>query len=288
VSATPQLRIGELGQRVGASPTLLRAWERRYGLLQPVRSPAGYRLYGADDERRVRAMQALLADGVSAREAAAVVLQGGGPPSTVDTGAGTAEAAREQLARALARYDDAAAQAVLDRLLAGWTARAVIGEVVVPYLRELGERWAAGTASVAEEHFATSVIRGRLLGLARGWDAGRGPRAMLACPGGELHDLGLLCFGIVLRGHGWRITYLGADTPSATLREAADRLGPNVVVLAATTPASLEAAADGIAELAPPLALAGRGATQQIADRLGARLLDQDPVAAADLVAGVS
>lgn len=286
MSAPALLRIGELGQRVGASPTLLRAWERRYGLLRPVRSPGGYRLYDADDERRVRAMQALLEQGVSAREAAAVVL-GGGPTLIAEpSGEGAATQARDQLAGALARFDDAGAQSVLDRLLAERSTRAVIGEVIVPYLTDLGERWAAGTATVAEEHFATSVIRGRLLGLARGWDAGGGPRALLACPSGELHDLGLLCFGIALRGHGWRITYLGADTPVTTLREAADRLRPEVVVLAATTTRRLRAVADGIAGLPVALALAGAGATAQLAERLGARLLEADPVAAADIVAG--
>src|SRR4051794_41614578 len=81
---TARVRIGELSDRVGESPTLLRAWERRYGLLSPVRSAGGFRLYGAEDERRVRAMQALLAAGVSAREAA----QGGAfPPGGSGAGA---------------------------------------------------------------------------------------------------------------------------------------------------------------------------------------------------------
>ena len=70
----PRVRIGELSDRVGESPTLLRAWERRYGLLRPLRSAGGFRLYGAEDERRVRAMQELLAAGVAARQAAEAVL----------------------------------------------------------------------------------------------------------------------------------------------------------------------------------------------------------------------
>ena len=65
---------GELSERVGESPTLLRAWERRYGLLRPLRSAGGFRLYGPEDERRVRAMQELLGAGVSARQAAEAVL----------------------------------------------------------------------------------------------------------------------------------------------------------------------------------------------------------------------
>ena len=166
------------------------------------------------------------------------------PPATAsgDSGGGI-EDARSRLAQTLARFDDAGAHAVLDRLLADWGAATVISEVIVPYLVDLGERWADGTATIAEEHFATSLIRGRLLGLARGWDGGSGPRALLACPSGELHDLGLICFGIALRGHGWRITYLGADTPQTTLIEAAAQLAPNLIVLAATKSSRLRALA---------------------------------------------
>jgi hypothetical protein len=59
----------------------------------------------------------------------------------------------------------------------------VLRNVVVPYLTELGERWAQRTASGAQEHFASNVIHGRLAGLARGWGSGRGRSAILASPG---------------------------------------------------------------------------------------------------------
>ena len=74
----PTLRIGELSRRVGVSDHLLRAWETRYGLLHPVRSSGGYRLYSEADADRVRRMQGHLADGLSAAEAAQTVL-GRGP-----------------------------------------------------------------------------------------------------------------------------------------------------------------------------------------------------------------
>jgi DNA-binding transcriptional MerR regulator len=287
----PRVRIGELSERVGESPTLLRAWERRYGLLRPLRSAGGFRLYGAEDERRVRAMQELLGAGVAARQAAEAVLStpaGEVPaaPAAASIPAGDGlEDTRLRLAQTLGRFDDVGANAVLDRLLADLGVSTVISEVLVPYLVDLGERWADGSATVAEEHFATGVIRGRLLGLARGWDGGSGPRALLACPSGELHDLGLICFGIALRGHGWRITYLGADTPQSTLIEAAAQLAPNIIVLAATRPSRLRALAGQARTATLPIAVAGRGATRRVADELGAALLDVDPVTAAARVA---
>ncbi|MGA9634349.1 MAG: MerR family transcriptional regulator, partial [Solirubrobacterales bacterium] len=66
----PRLRIGELSRRTGVRADTLRAWERRYELLRPERSDGGFRLYGRDDESRVRAMKALIDSGVSASEAA--------------------------------------------------------------------------------------------------------------------------------------------------------------------------------------------------------------------------
>ena len=190
-----------------------------------------------------------------------------------------------RLTQTLGRFDDVGANAIFDRLLADVGVTTVISEVILPYLVDLGERWADGSATVAEEHFATSLIRGRLLGLARGWDGGSGPRALLACPSGEHHDLGLICFGIALRGHGWRITYLGADTPQPTLIEAAAQLAPNIIVLAATRPSRLRALAGQARTVKLPIAVAGRGATRMVADELGAALLDVDPVTAAARVA---
>ena len=92
------------------------------------------------------------------------------------------------LAAAIERFDDVAANAVFDELLARYTVRTVLSSVVVPYLADLGDRWARGEATIAQEHFASNMLRGRLLGLGRVWDAGVGPRALLACPSGEQHQ----------------------------------------------------------------------------------------------------
>ena len=78
MSEPSQLRIGELSRRSGVSPELLRAWERRYGLLDPIRSPGGLRLYSLSDLERVRVMQQHLADGLAAAEAAAAAVQAPG------------------------------------------------------------------------------------------------------------------------------------------------------------------------------------------------------------------
>src|SRR6476660_4060995 len=81
----PTLRIGELSRRAGVSDHVLRAWETRYGLVHPVRSTGGYRLYSEADAERVRRMRGHLADGLSAAEAARTVLAEAGRVPAAET-----------------------------------------------------------------------------------------------------------------------------------------------------------------------------------------------------------
>jgi DNA-binding transcriptional MerR regulator len=289
MSDSANLRIGALSRRVGVSPELLRAWEQRYGLLKPGRSAGGFRLYSTDDEARVRSMQRHLGAGLSAAEAARLVLaepEGGGG----DDHAGPARLGQwsADLRTALDRFDEPAAHAALDRLLAAFRLQTVLRDVVVPYLSQLGGRWERGEASVAQEHFASNLLRGRLLGLARGWAEATGPRAVLSCAPGELHDLPLISFGLALAARGWSITYLGPDTPIATIDQAlAGREA--LVVVSAMTPDRFLVVQDELCELAADrrLALAGPGATEELVRATGAALLlDEDPVTAAERVAG--
>ena len=284
-SPPAMLRIGELSRRLGVSDHVLRAWERRYGLLRPVRSTGGFRLYSEADLDRVRRMQAHLAQGLSAAEAARAAIDGDVPAGTrTGTAAAGLDEAAGALSRALDGFDEPGAQAVLDQLLSTLTVETVLRDVVLPYLRELGDRWERGAASVAQEHFASNLIRGRLASLGRGWGHGRGPRAVLACPPDELHDIALLAFGVVLNRNGWRIGYLGANTPLADLIRLAGAIRPDVVVLAATRPERFDALTADLTRLAgkAPLAIAGTGATPELAEAVGAHLLTGDPVTAAE------
>jgi methanogenic corrinoid protein MtbC1 len=163
-----------------------------------------------------------------------------------------------------------------------------VGELVLPYLVELGRKWEKGEISVAQEHFASTLLRGRLLGLARGWDQGVGPRALLACLEGELHDIGLIAFGIGLYRRGWRITFLGANTPVETVAATAEDLSPAIVVLYVSDPQKLVAAEARVRALAGVhrVAIAGAGATRAAAEQIGAELLDHGPLVAARALTG--
>ena len=274
------LRIGELSRRSGVSPELLRAWERRYRLLHPTRSKGGLRLYSLEDLERVRLMQHHLARGLAAAEAAALATEQ--PPAAFGAETPLADA-KDELADALAAFDEPRAHAMLDSLLATATIDTVLATVVMPYLHELGERWERGDASVAQEHFASAVLRGRLLGLGRGWGRGLGPRIVLACAPGEQHDLGLIAFGLALRARGWRVVYLGADTPLTSVADAAHASDAVFAVVSAVTPKAFRAHLDELRALARKqrLCLGGAGAAEAELD-LDAEILSGDPVEEAD------
>jgi MerR family transcriptional regulator, light-induced transcriptional regulator len=274
------LRIGEISKRTGVSPELLRAWERRYDLLQPRRSSGGLRLYSDADVERVQLMRRHIASGLATAEAAALALRGGASESA-DRPA--LEAAHAELRAALDHFDEPEAQLVFDRLLGIATVDTLIGQVVIPYLQDLGARWARGEASIAQEHFASGIVRGRLLGMARGWGLGLGPLAVLACLPGEQHDLGLIAFGLVLRERGWRIVYLGTDAPIDTIAEVSARSQPDLVVLSAVSPERLALVRGRLGELAQHQRLAvGGGAAQDDEDSAdGILRLSGDPVAEA-------
>jgi methanogenic corrinoid protein MtbC1 len=227
-------------------------------------------------------MQQHLAEGMAAAEAAALAVR----EAVDDEAARTAPrpaAIRDELAAALDAFDEPRAQAILDRLLALATVEALLAEVVVPYLQELGDRWQRGDASVAQEHFASSVLRGRLLGLARGWGLGLGPVAVLACLPGEQHDLGLIAFGLALRSRGWRIIYLGPDSPIDTVADVSRRLEPSLVVLNAVSRERVRPVLPQLRALARrhPVALGGAAAEDRTLQKSGILALTGDPTAEA-------
>ncbi len=278
-----RLRIGELSKRVGVSPELLRAWETRYGLVDPERTPGGLRLYSKDDEQRVIEMRRQIAAGLSAAEAARVALRALATPVSM-------ERLLSDLDSTLAALDEPAAQAALDRTFQSLDLETALARVILPYLHDVGERWAATDVGVEQEHFASNVIGGRLRTLARGWGEGDGDCALLACPPGEQHELGLLCFGLLLREAGWRIAYLGADTPPVDVATAIPELSPALVVFGAIIAQRFIDAADGIRALSAQtrVAIGGAGASKALAESLGAELLANDMVAAARAMDGAA
>lgn len=235
MSDRPVLRIGEVARRTGVAVSTLRAWERRYGLLEPTRTDGGHRLYRDADVQRVRAMQRLLDEGWTASEAAREVRDAPAPvtPLVAIAGGDPAADLGGRLRDAFTRYDAAAADRALDDAFARLDVAAVVDEVIVPTLRWLGTGWEDDPELIAREHAATNVLRPRLLRLLRVSPGVAGRVCVAAAPEQEEHDLGLLLASATAATAGWRVHFLGARTPAAALERAVAALDPAVVLLAA-------------------------------------------------------
>ncbi len=208
--------LGEVVRATGLSAELLRAWERRYGAIEPMRSPGGTRRYRDSDVARLRLLKSAVDAGRRISEVAGlsddelirgVAEQRGGLPGQLGP---AFEAIRDVDAAALRRI----AEAELARL----GAPVFVQEFALPLLQRVGDGWAAQQCSIAGEHLASSLLRS-MLGtalLTPNADA-NAPHVVFATPEGEHHELGTLSAAVVGVSLGLRATYLGADLPAADL-----------------------------------------------------------------------
>ena len=178
--------------------------------------------------------------------------------------------------------DEDRAHAVLDTAFGERSVESAIIDVLLPFFVRVGEMWELGRIGIAQEHFASSLVRRRLGALSLTWGVGTGPVAVLACPPGEFHDIVLLSYGVLLGRAGWRVRYLGPDTPIHSLAAAARMTQADAVVLACRRPSGFRAHGTQLRRLAEdhPVWLAGRGATPRVLEEVGVGTLGGDLVAA--------
>lgn len=285
---TAGLRIGAVAHRTGVAVPTLRAWESRYGVLQPARTDGGQRRYTEADVERVLAVLRLTAQGWSVSAAAASVtaerspsrlgLVGGDATGAAHDGSGTREpdAAtarfREGLAAAISGFDAAHADRTLDGAFARFGVAFTLEDVVMPVLRDLGEGWREDPMLIASEHFATNTLRPRLQRLLHAAVATSAPTCLAAAPDGEDHELGVLAAAAVAADAGFRVTYLGSSTPSIALSRSAGAVRPDVLLIGAMTQESAERFLASIPDVGTAtMVLGGAGFDAMADDALPAR-----------------
>ena len=285
--------IREASTRAGISVEVARAWERRYGIVRPERTAAGYRLYDDAAVARLRAMQRLVAEGRSPSLAARQILDADAAGLPVDTGRGPADAPAsgpihdprgrlvELLVEAARTLDPEGMEAALDEAFAIATFEVVAHEVLMPAMVAAGSAWEDGSLDVAGEHALSAAVMRRLAAAfqAAGSGTDRRPIVVGMAPG-ERHELGALAFAIAARRGGLDVVYLGADVPAASWVEACRRSGAVAAVVGSVTVESRVGLRAVVRELRalsePPLvAVGGRGAERLVA-RTGLVLLPHD------------
>ena len=285
--ARPGLRIGELSRRVGVTPEVLRAWERRYGVLQPHRSRSGQRLYTAADEERVRQMLGHMQGGYSPAVAARLAT------ATAEPRPRRRPPARPRPRRAARRAPRRAARPRRRRRRgrvrpAARRVRARHGPArrVLPVLADLGEQLGARHGHGRPGALRDGGDRGRLHALGRSRDAGRRPsrRPRLPVRRAPRARAAVLRASPCAAGDGASATSARTRRPLRSWRSPSSST-PSSSSSARSAPSrsSGRRPARG-ARRGTTVCVGGRGASAALAARLGAERLPDDPIAAADLV----
>jgi methylmalonyl-CoA mutase cobalamin-binding subunit len=241
--------IQVVAKRTGLSADVLRAWEKRYGVLDPARSGGGRRLYSDDDIDYLRLLKRATAAGrnvgrvagLGRPELEAMVREdeaaAASHPVGASGGSGEPGGAVDRAMAAIAALDGPALDAVLRRAMIETDALRFLDAVVVPLLIGIGERWRHGDVSPAHEHLASSVLRGVLGGFTGTFvprpDA---PRFLSATPQGQRHEFGAMLAAASAAAVGWRITYVGGDLPAGAIAAAARQTEAAVVALSLVHP----------------------------------------------------
>jgi DNA-binding transcriptional MerR regulator/methylmalonyl-CoA mutase cobalamin-binding subunit len=221
--------IRTVSSLTGINAITLRAWERRYGLVKPVRTDGGHRAYTRDDIDRLHRILALVGGGVAIGQVRQA-LSAGAVERKGDSGPW--EGYRARMTAAIAQFDEPRLEDVYEEMLSMHPSERVTREALLPLLVALGKRWLGARGGIAEEHFFAVFLRNKLgARFHHRSRAAEGPRLLVACLPGEHHEVGLLLFALAAHDQGYRPILLGADMPLDEVGYAARRAQADAVVM---------------------------------------------------------
>lgn len=222
----------------GVNPVTMRAWERRYGLITPQRTPKGHRLYTQQDVDRINRVVDLLNQGISVGHVKPLLDQmpGDAPASSPADGSDTWKDQQDKMLDAIESFDEQSLDSTYNDALSLYPLDIVNQRLTTPLLRLLGERWSKRDTGIAEEHFFSVYLRNKLgTRIHHMNQRGSGPLLLLACLPGELHETGLLFFALAAVNTGYHTLILGANTPLQQIPGVLDRKPCAGVVLSGSS-----------------------------------------------------
>ncbi len=241
----PRHPVRVVAQRSGLSTHVLRAWERRHGVVSPARSEGGQRLYSDADVERLTLLRQLTSHGgaigqlaqLPREELARLARADQAERTEVETAEGDTARWREAVLKAIEGLDGVGLRRQLERGVVALGVHPFLEKVAGPVLCDIGERWRSGSLGIAHEHLATAVFRQVLGWVRETTETGtRGPSVIVATPPNQIHEGGALLVAATAAADGWRVVYLGADLPVAEIAAAALRTRAHAVALSVIHP----------------------------------------------------
>jgi DNA-binding transcriptional MerR regulator len=243
--------IRTVASLTGVNAITLRAWERRYGLIRPVRTPTGHRLYRRDEIDLIHRVVAQLDKGISISQVRRA-LDHAAPGNELPEGS-PGQRYQKRMIAAITRFDDEELEDIYNDAMSVHPIEQVTLQVLIPLLQELGERWESTAGTIAEEHFFGVYLRNKLGARFHHRPRSKnGPRLLSACLPGEQHEIGFLLFALTAFEHDLRPVLLGANMPLSELPAAVKRAQCQAIVLSG----SMSPAASVLAEDLPALVAA--------------------------------
>lgn len=239
----PVYNIKAISHMVGLLPVTLRAWERRYGLLQPIRGDQGYRLYSEHDLRTLRWIKNQIDTGMSISRAVDHLKDlrnkgmdpADGQKNALADNSIAIQNISGQLFTSVTTFNESAAHETLRRAFSVYSVDQVLRQVVTPTLVEIGEAWHQGKLSIAIEHYATQFFLQHLMSMLTSTMPPNHNASIIAAGApGEQHQIGLLMLVVMLRWRGWDIKYFGPNLSLDGLPEAVSPLQPKMFLFSAT------------------------------------------------------
>ena len=232
-SAEKLYTIGTVSKLTGVGAITLRAWERRYGLIQPIRKESGHRLYSRAHIDQINRITALTQKGMRISQVRLEMLESDAATDSDDSQNGdTWNKYLNSMIAAIISFDEDRLEEIYNEALSLYPIGLVTRNLLTPLLIELGLRWESQQGSVAEEHFFAFYLRNKLgARFHHRFRGTAGPLVLVAGLPGEYHEIGLLIFALAAHEAGYRLLTLGANMPLNELASVARKMNCEAIVL---------------------------------------------------------
>ena len=228
--------IKAVSKIVGIQPGTLRAWERRYQMIAPIRNELGYRLYTEEHIKILKWLIKKVNMGFTIGQAVSLLENNQVNIDVEQSREGNPLSSfLEELLDSLVHFNELKAQEIINKLFSLFTVEKVIFDIFVPLQMAVGNLWESGKITSAHEHFATFIIRSRIEAIFHSLPQNSLlPKVITVCSPGEIHELGLLMVSLFLRRKGYEVIYLGGSISDGDLDEVVKVTQPDILFLSCT------------------------------------------------------
>jgi DNA-binding transcriptional MerR regulator/methylmalonyl-CoA mutase cobalamin-binding subunit len=244
--------IKAISKMLGIQPGTLRAWERRYNVVEPIRNDSGHRLYTEGHVAVLRWLLEKVNRGFTIGQAVGLLKKGNinldlelEPPYT-----SRLESLAQQLKKSILTFQESKANRVLDEAFSLFSIEKVTINVICPILVEIGEMWGNNEITIAHEHYATQYLRTKIgMILTNLQSDPLLPKVITVCGPRETHELGLLIFTLYLRRKGYQVIYLGTGIPTKDLNAVVKETSPKYLFISCTMAENINETLETVTEI---------------------------------------